>query len=436
MAMQTAPVDLSAFTPTQKAAYDNAAKLAGTPPPIAALPAVNSMPATSLGQNNTTYSSYFPTSTTSTGLAETASASKDSYLSTIAKQTDEAKATQEAQLTKAQSLFERLGLQSTKQADAYESSGLNASKVELDSLASQIETVGRSFDKRIETLQTTNPNGELASGITNDVARLQREKASTLADYAIVLNAKTRNFDTAKSVIDQKVAAETDDLKTQLDGLQFFYTQNENKLSENQKTLLNDKIDAANKEYDAAKELRTTIGDVQLAAAKNGAPVSVVQAIGKADSNESAISAAAGYLKAQDASSNFKLSSAQTSQLLSGGFNQADVAKLQADVAQYGIDQTVSGMSKTQQDLVRRAFAGSDAVAGITSDNTQFLTPEYFAGLFTEDQLKKAAADAGYRHYLTSWSTEKKNYLDHLTNVVAQYRLAGYTDQDILKMMQ
>lgn len=298
MAMQTAPVDLSAFTPTQKAAYDNAAELAGTPPPIAALPAVNSMPATSLGQNNTTYSSYFPTSTTSAGLAETAAASKDAYLSTVAKQADEQKTTQDTQLTQAKSLFERLGLQSTKQADAYESSGLNASKVELDSLASQIETVGRSFDKRIETLQTTNPEGALASGVSNDVARLQREKAATLADYAIVLNAKTRNFDTAKSVIDQKVAAETDDLKTQLDGLQFFYTQNENKLSDNQKTLLNDKIDAASKEYDAAKELRTTIGDVQLAAAKNGAPVSVVQAIGKADSNEGAITAAAGYLKA------------------------------------------------------------------------------------------------------------------------------------------
>lgn len=135
-------------------------------------------------------------------------------------------------------------------------------------------------------------------------------------------------------------------------------------------------------------------------------------------------------------STEFKFSQAQQSQLLTGGFNTTDIANMQSDIAAHGLDTTISGMSKEQQDLIKRTLAGSDTVAGITSPADKFITTDYLSSLFGDAALQKSANDAGFRHMLTSWDTEKQNYLDSLMNTVAQYRTAGYTDQEILKMMQ
>lgn len=259
---------------------------------------VNSIPAAELGKNTKTYSTYFPAPTASAGLAETATASKDAYLSSIAGETDTLVADQAAGKGAIQGLLGRLGMSAGKKADLYESSGLNSDRKAIDELTSQMEATGRNFDKQIETIQNTNPEGKLVSGVNIDINNLTRQKAATLADQAIVLNARTRNYDTAKSIIDTKADAETEDLRTQLQGLQFFYSENAQNLDTNKRTLLQEQIDAANREYQTAHDLRTQIGQVQLQAASNGAPVSVVSAIGRSGDWEGALRAAGGYLKA------------------------------------------------------------------------------------------------------------------------------------------
>lgn len=266
---------------------------------------VNTMPATALGSNPTTYSSYTPTSTASSGLAESAVASKDAYIASKAAEADQLTATQAQGKSQIATLLGKLGVAATTKADQYESSGLNQDQKDIDSLTSEMESTGRNFDKQIETVQNNNPEGKLASGVQIDVNNLTRQKASTLADIAIVLNAKSRNYDTAKSIIDTKADAETDDLKTQLQGLQFFYQENAGTLDKDQQIMLQDKISAAQDELDTAKTLRTQIGNVQLEAAKNGAPVSVVKAIGAAQDIEGAATAAGGYLKAASTGTSF-----------------------------------------------------------------------------------------------------------------------------------
>lgn len=153
-----------------------------------------------------------------------------------------------------------------------------------------------------------------------------------------------------------------------------------------------------------------------------------------------------GYLKAVHiASTNppaadgvFKFSQTQQSQLLSGGFSLPDITNLQADVAASGLDAVLANpsLTETQKTVLRRTLAGSDSVSGLSDPGQQFITTDYLEGLFSDDALKKAAAADGYRHLLTSWSTEKATYLAHLMDTVKQYRIAGYNDQDILKMMQ
>lgn len=266
---------------------------------------VNSIPADALGQSKGTFSTYFPPPSASANLAESAIASKDSYIARAAAETDALATEQTKGKGLISSAFAQLSGQATKKADLYESSGLNTDKKAIDELTGQIEGRTRAYDKQIKDIQENNPEGKLASGIVNEVNRVSGQKASELADLAIVLNAKTRNFDTAKSIIDQKADAETEDLRTKLAGLEFFFSNNESKLDKNQTILMQQKISAAQDELDAKKTVRTQIGNVQLEAAKNGAPVSVVRAIGAAQDLEGALGHAGGYLKTKTGGASF-----------------------------------------------------------------------------------------------------------------------------------
>lgn len=115
--------------------------------------------------------------------------------------------------------------------------------------------------------------------------------------------------------------------------------------------------------------------------------------------------------------------------LLGVGFSANDIVNIEADINAHGVDEVLKGITDDRQKQAIQSVYGVE-------DTTPFLTTDYLAQLYGEDGLKKAAGDAGYRHILTSWDTEKQNYLDSLMNTVNQYRKAGYSDKDILKMMQ
>jgi len=123
------------------------------------------------------------------------------------------------------------------------------------------------------------------------------------------------------------------------------------------------------------------------------------------------------------------LPTSDKTKLLGAGFTNADISNIQRDVNAHGLDEVLNGISDERQKNALREVYGAD-------DTTEFLTSDYLEKLFGEDGLKKAAADAGYRHLLTSWATEKQNYLDSIMNTIEQYRAANYTDKEILKMLQ
>lgn len=260
------------------------------------IPPVNTMPGAALGSNPAVYTTQAPTTTSATGLAETATASKDATIAQLQKEADALKVSQEADQKKGKSLYERLGGVNTSKVAEYQSSGLNDQKKGIDEITNQMDALGRSYDKQIEAV-TKNAGGKLEGGVNIEVNRLTKEKATTLADLAIVLNAKNRNYDTAKTIIDQKAAAETEDLKNKISGLEFFYNDNKATLNKDQQAVLTDKIDSAKQEYETAKAARTEIGKVQLEAAKNGAPLAVIKAIGSSKTYEDAIGEAGTYMQ-------------------------------------------------------------------------------------------------------------------------------------------
>jgi LysM repeat protein len=82
-----------------------------------------------------------------------------------------------------------------------------------------------------------------------------------------------------------------------------------------------------------------------------------------------------------------------------------------------------------------------DAIIKGSESTKKFLTPEYIQKLFTPEQLKKAASDAGFTKStgLFGWGSGEGDtdaYLKYLSQAIEQYRASGLTDQEILKQMQ
>lgn len=296
------------------------------------------MPAAALGTNPSTYSTYTPIPSASTNLAESAVASKDAAIAGVKKDADALAAQQAPAKTSIMDVFAKLATQATAKVNAEEAGGINQSARDIDELNNNIDSTSRSFDKQIAAVQNSNPNGMLDSGVQIEVNRLTQQKASTLADMAIVLNAKTRNYTTAKNIIDTKVDAETEDLKNKLTGLQFFYQQNASSLDKDQQIVLQDKITSAANELTDARTARAAVGSVQLEAAKNGAPLSVVKAIGAATDESSAIAAAAGYMKAPTAGTGTFTSTQINGGAANAGMAIADFKNLDADSQNYFIN--------------------------------------------------------------------------------------------------
>ena len=79
------------------------------------------------------------------------------------------------------------------------------------------------------------------------------------------------------------------------------------------------------------------------------------------------------------------------------------------------------------------------------TEESKFLSTDYFKSLYTEDQLKQSAKESGFTSggsgvlgFLGFGVGEKgiNDYLNYLMSIVEQYRKSGMSDSEILKQMQ
>lgn len=140
--------------------------------------------------------------------------------------------------------------------------------------------------------------------------------------------------------------------------------------------------------------------------------------------------------------STIKFTPDENKQLLAAGFNSTEIAQIQSDVSKYGVDAVVEGMSTAQATAVKNILSGftPNQIQTQETASKQFLTKDYFKNLYTTSQLEQAAADAGFgdlgEGVFNLKDVDTEEYLNYLEKLVSQYRQAGYTDQEILKMMQ
>lgn len=115
-------------------------------------------------------------------------------------------------------------------------------------------------------------------------------------------------------------------------------------------------------------------------------------------------------------------SEADTQYLLGSGFTKSEIEAIKADVEQYGLDQVKQGLEAEQA-------AALDKVYGVTTDK---LTRGSLSSLFgIEDNDEKS----GFKGFFGAGETNSQK-LDALMATVEKYRAVGYTDAEILKLMQ
>lgn len=192
--------------------------------------------------------------------------------------------------------YDALGGENTKKADLYDSEGVYTKEKAYKDITNTITAKDAAYRRKIEKIQEDNPTGQLQPGQQIAIDQVERDWAREKADLSISAAFARDDYTTAKQIVDDKITAETEDLTTQLAGLQFFYEKNESNLSDDRKTLLQEQMTNIQNERDDKKQLLSDIGNVQMEAAKNGAPASVIVAIGKSGDTSSAITAAGKYI--------------------------------------------------------------------------------------------------------------------------------------------
>lgn len=137
-----------------------------------------------------------------------------------------------------------------------------------------------------------------------------------------------------------------------------------------------------------------------------------------------------------------KFTQTDVQQLIAAGFTQAELPQIQADINQYGFAKATEGMNATQKSALQTVLTGKATV-------TPFITPEFLKTSFGSasiDSMLKALGKSrsDYAHWYQSAATEEANiradftkYLtDTLYPLVEQYRQAGYTDKEIMALLQ
>ncbi len=332
----------------------------------APIPAANSAPLSGLGSP-----AYTPppvtTPTASEGLIGTSKSIQDSISALTPEVNQEAK--------DIQNTYQQLFSKEKERSNLYQSEGVNTAKQELDQINQTMQANEQAYIAKVDKIRNSNPTGRLEGGIDIELDRISKDHAIEQSANAITASVKLGNFTTAKSIVDQKVDAETEALKNRIDGMKYFFEKNSDSLTSLQKTQLQQKITEEERAYDEKKTVGKSIGDIQLNIASNGAPASVVYAVGKATSVPEALTAAGKYYDQLDRA--YKgMQIQKIASDLSGASNGEDPANLLAYAQQYASTGTIpTGMPKGTFGIISQAAKELPKPAGTLVDRNTGVKP-------------------------------------------------------------
>jgi len=374
------------------------------------IPPVNTVAATDLGQKPLVTPPVTPT----TGYAGLI-ASTNAAITNLQPDVDKGKAD-------IKSKYDRLGALPGEKADAYKDEKVYEKQGIYNKMVNTINQKELGYNTRIDKIRNENPTGQLTEGQTIAIDKLSKDWAIEKAALSISAAFAKDDYTLAKTIVDDRIAAETEGLQNELEGLKYFYSENAGNLSDEKKNLLQYQIKTIEDEKAEKERVLTEIGAIQLAAAENGAPADVVMAIGKATDLTSAITGAGSWIDqtidrdgSGSGSSTIDLAPEDERTLVGAGYSTQDIKDIKKAVAQFGFQAVLDAETDPKKQAAIRKVYGveeperikrADIEAVKQSDAVKWLEDNY-----DEEELIQLARDKGFARWYRGGSGEKKQFL-------------------------
>lgn len=346
------------------------------------------------------------------------------------------------------SKYTRLGELPTEKTDAYKDEGVYDKRGAYNNAVNSINQKELAYQTRVDKIRNNNPTGALEEGQTIEIDRLTKDWAVEKAALSISAAFLKDDYELAKSIVDDRISAETDGLKNELAGLEYFYSQNYNTLTDEKKKVLEFQIQNIQDEKSSKENALKEIGAIQLAAAENGAPSSVIVGIGKAGDLTQAISAAGSWIdqtidrKGDGPGSNTVDLAPEDERILTGsGFSRQDIKDLQTYVSKNGVSAALSAKNTdgtpmfTVQQIaaIKKVYSVNDSDF-FTKDSINELVTADVAKTWLEEKyaddnsgLEDLARNQGFASWWKTKGAEKNNFLS--SDKARQYVIDQYTQK-------
>lgn len=228
------------------------------------------------------------------GAADTALETHNTILDQLkAEQDARQKAADESTASLKDTMQKILGVQSSRDQVESDLHVNDLAKLNNDNFTA-LQASKRAQENEIKALQQ---NGSVTQEQAQaQISEVNRKYAFEQADLSIALDVSNRNYSAAQATADKKIQMQLEPLQTLLGFQEKFYEQNQDQLSKAQQNRLQVLIDDNKTQLAYQHEELTAVSQIQIEAAKNGAPTSVVTAIGKAKDRTSAAALAGQYM--------------------------------------------------------------------------------------------------------------------------------------------
>lgn len=341
-----------------------------------------------------------------------------------------------------QAKYDRLGQLPTERADAYKTEGVYDKQAAYSKAVNTINQKELAYQTQVDKIRNSNPTGQLEEGQQIQIDKLTKDWAITKAAMSISAAFLKDDYELAKTIVDDRVDAETEGLTNELAGLEFFYTQNYNELSDERKNLLEFQMNQIAEEKADTTQRLQEIGALQLAAAENGAPSSVITAIGKSNDLTGAITAAGSWIdqtidrgtggSGGGAFGTVDLAPEDERTLTGAGFSAQDIKDLQKFVAENGVNAALSSSELTPQQkaAIKKVYNVNDddffTTDSINELVTQDVAKQWLQDNYADDSdgLHDLARSQGYKFFWKGKKGETNKFLessDARQYVVDQY---------------
>lgn len=360
----------------------------------------------------------------------------------------------------------KLGQQGADLQTALEDQGVNQSTAQLKELnlkVAQLQGELQKIDAETTTGLSDIENRPITHGsISAQQSQYSRErnllrlsKAAELSATTALSQAYQGNIQIATEQAQRSVELKYQPIQSQIQVLQTQLGLAKDSLSSSESkraNIISALLTTRQKEVDAAKTKEKAIAELAVEAARNGAPLTLVQQMQRATDDVAAAQIGSAYLKdtlksgtstSGDITSpvpqgGTKFSNEDRQTLIAAGFSAGDIVQIQNDINKYGAEQVKQGLDKKQQAAIDKVLTGSQPAT-----QKQFLTNEYVKGLF--DDIDQAAKDAGFTKkggglFGTGWFARDHGdpdaFIKDLMTKVQQYRDEGFTDTEIKNIIK